>query len=449
MKIAKWIISLVCAGAVVSGVVMLIVWRLNQDTNEAQQPQARQNSATTVRTVEAKTGSVQAWVFAEGTVRSARREYLTFENPGRVAFVRPSEDGGELREGEQVKAGELLAHQDQRSAKADLASAEASMLEAQTREGVARAELDQARTDAALAQTTFGRFDVLSRKESASDQEFDEAKAQLAKAQAAVTRAQSQITAAQAQVKAAQSKVDQATVMLEKTELRSPIAGVAAYINVQEGIYFTPSFVRTDSESAALQTIPMVVIDSASYEVTVNIPSFERQRIKPGLPVVIVPTGDASSGGGELLASKADQSLEDILETFPVRGQVFSVNPAINPGGRAIQVKIRTTAGAEHIEDGMFVTVWVAADARDDVVVAPLDAFIYRENQPFVFTVDPMDPVARLQRVQLGMQGFVNREIVAGVKPGQRLVTDGRFLISDGTPVKLLDTPIATGGEVR
>ena len=214
MKIAKWIISLVCAGAVVSGVVMLIVWRLNQDTNEAQQPQARQNSATTVRTVEAKTGSVQAWVFAEGTVRSGRREYLTFEDPGRVAFVRPSEDGGELREGEQVKAGELLAHQDQRSAKADLASAEASMLEAQTREGVARAELDQARTDAALAQTTFGRFDVLSRKESASDQEFDEAKAQLAKAQAAVTRAQSQITAAQAQVKAAQSKVDQATVML-------------------------------------------------------------------------------------------------------------------------------------------------------------------------------------------------------------------------------------------
>ena len=218
---------------------------------------------------------------------------------------------------------------------------------------------------------------------------------------------------------------------------------------MREGNYFTPSHIRTDNESAALRTIPMVVIDPASFEITVNVPSYERSRIKMGLPVAIIPGGDESEGNGEVLATRSGESLEALLESFAVRGEVFSINPAVNPGGRTIQVKIRVKTGHGSLNDGMFVTLWIAAEARTSVVIAPLDAFVYRENQPFVLVVDSRENVARLRSVRVGMEDFANREILAGVEPGEKLVTTGRFLIGDGAPIKTLAPETGNSVEAR
>jgi multidrug efflux pump subunit AcrA (membrane-fusion protein) len=200
--------------------------------------------------------------------------------------------------------------------------------------------------------------------------------------------------------------------------------------------------VRTDSEAAALQTVPMVIIDPSRYEVTINIPAYERGRIEVGQPALIEPDNKGLEAAD--LPILDAPSPEFITDQFPVRGEVFSINPAVNPGGRSIQIKIRTTAGAERLQDGMFVTAWIAAEQRDDVVVAPLNAFVYRDNRPFVYVVDPQTGAVAARAVKLGLGGFTQQEILTGVEVGEQLVTDGRFQLSDGVRVEVLEAEPAS-----
>jgi len=459
----KRIITIATIVTVLAAAVTLAVWRpwasgasTGTDAPSAQ----RRRPSVTVRAVEAKLGSVQSWVFAEGTARAVLREYLTFENPGRVTYVKPGPDGGELREGHRVEKNHVLARQDQRQANAKVISAEAAVNEAKTQITVARAQLRQARTDHQLAKTTFSRYERLLEQHSASRQEYDEAQAQMDKSQAAVDRAESQVLAAQAQLNTTEAKLTESKVDLEETELIAPIDGVIAYKNIQTGRYFTPTQIRTDDETAALQSVPMVIIDPARFEITVNVPSYERRRIEPG-QTALIAAGEqnildmARDGQDEKATTRRSdfkqEENSDVaqLPYSPVRGAVFAVNPAISPGGRAIQVKVRADDPANRLEDGMFVTVWIAAQQRTNVVVAPVGAFTYRNNQPYVFVVNRQSDSVVLRRVTLGLQGFGVQQITSGVEAGELLVTDGRFQLSNGAHVRLLDNAGHVAGEAN
>lgn len=100
-----------------------------------------------------------------------------------------------------------------------------------------------------------------------------------------------------------------------------------------------------------------------------------------GQPVRILP------GGSSEVAALAAVELPATVEpqrprSWTARGEVYSVNPAVNPGGRSIQVQIRTTQGADHLRDGMFVACWIAAEQKPDAIVAPFDALLYEEIDP-------------------------------------------------------------------
>lgn len=409
-------------------------WRLSASAS-SDQMSGEAVVPTSVRVARVARGTVQSWVFAEGTARSVRREYLSFENPGRVVLVKDGLDGEDLREGDEVHAGEVLVRQDQRAILADITSAEATVAEARTQVTVAEAELTRARTEEDLASKTLERFAVLLEQESASKQEHDEAVASAALATAAVSQAESRLAASHSKVTSAEARLNQAELTLEDTELRAPMNGIVAYVNVKEGYYFTPSQVRTDSETAALQSVPMVVIDPSAFEVTVNIPSFSRGRVRAGQEAVVAVRPEAIS---KLGSSEPPVDGEDF-----VRGTVFSVNPAVSPGGRAVQVKVRVTEGAHLLEDGLFVSVWLAADSQEDVPLCPVSAFVFENNKPHVFVVDK--GVARRRSVELGLQEFSVQEVNSGLEAGELVVTDGRFRMSDGAHVRVLADDVEVG----
>ena len=103
----------------------------------------------------------------------------------------------------------------------------------------------------------------------------------------------------------------------------------------------------------------------------------------------------------------------------------------------------------------MFVTVWIRSEQREGVVIAPLDAFVYRDDRPVVFVAKGEPPVARVREVTLGSQGFEGQQVTGGVNAGDRLVTEGRFQVSDGAPLDVFDKnapkklprPAAGGGQ--
>lgn len=389
-----------------------------------------QETAVTVAVTEATLGDLQDWTFAEGTARSTRREYLTFENAGRITFVKD-----DLREGSQVKAGELLVNQDQRRLEADVDSSEASVTEAETQAAVAEADVKQAKTQLALAETTFARFASLLSKESASQQEYDEAKAEADNARAGLDRSTSQLTAAKAQIGAAKASLRQTEISFEETELRAPMDGIVARLNVEKGFYMTPSLLRTDSEETFLRTVPLLIIDPDSLEITLDVPPAQRDALRNGQEVLIKPGGGSASPGQLPADFSPDQ--------FEVRGEVYSVTPSVSPGNRALQVKVRTTTGAKFLRDGEFVTAWIASGTRENVVVAPHGAFVFRENEPFVYVVGPSGDRVEMRSVTLGLRGVEREEILAGVEAGERLVTDGRYQLSDGQKVSIVDSAAA------
>jgi RND family efflux transporter MFP subunit len=425
MKSRRWKSMVVVLGLGVS--LVFLSW-LRVATATGAQRAAAPPLPISVRAAKASRGVVQSWVFAEGTARSVRREYLVFQNAGRVTFVKDGADGEDLREGALVQAGELLAHQDQRSLLAEIESADATVAETKTQVAVAEAEQTRAHAEHQLAIKTLERFAVLLAQDSASKQEHDEAQTSTALAAAAVAQASSRLAAAHAKVTTAEARHKQAILSLEETELRSPIDGVVAYLNIKEGYHFTPSLIRTDSESAALQTVPMVILDPSAFEVTVNVPAYSREGVRPGQEALVIVRSDAIA---RLAAGNVPTDDEDF-----VRGTVFAVNPAVSPGGRAIQVKVRVTERVSLLKDGLFVSVWLAAEKRADVVLVPSQSLVYEDNRPHVFVVE--NGIARRRSVTLGLQEFTTQEITDGLQEGELVVTDGRFQVSQGAAVRLL-----------
>ena len=222
---------------------------------------------------------------------------------------------------------------------------------------------------------------------------------------------------------------------------------MVAYLNTEVGFYFQPSSIRTEDETSALSTAPIVVIDPTRFEVTVSVPAYQRLSLEPGQPARIVTGLDSTEEMVRGAANSADRGLGSLPEAT-VRGEVFAVNPAVSPGGRSVQVKIRTEAsdGPPPLQDGQHVTAWIQTATREGVVVVPLEALLFRDDRAFACVVDPATGTAELRALTLGLQGFDTREVLEGLEPGEVLVTDGRYQLSNGLPVRVIDAAEADRG---
>ncbi|MBU2550310.1 MAG: efflux RND transporter periplasmic adaptor subunit [Proteobacteria bacterium] len=389
----------------------------------------------TVKAVRARLGPIQAWVSGQGTARAVRREFLTFEQSGKVVFVKKGENGRELKEGDRVQGprgedaqGELLAKVDERDFLNQARIAEAELAQTRQQGGISRAQLDKALADLKMAEADVERYRKLYERAAVSKRELDFHLNRLKSAETAVEASRAQTGAAGSGVASARARVGQSQVALERTRIYAPFDGILTYVNIREGDYFSPNLVNLNSEESLLRTIPMVIIDPSRYEITLELPYFDAMLLTPGQPAFILAGGLSASGPDEASPGAA----------WTARGTVFSVNPAVSPGGRSVQVKIRTTQGAENLLDGMFVNCWIVAEEKKAAVVAPLNAFVYRQNRSYVFVVDEPSGQVAQRRVSEGIMGLTSQEISDGVTAGELLVTDGRHRLVDGSPVEVL-----------
>ena len=392
---------------------------------------AASEEAVSVRVANAETAAIQSWIYAQGTARASQREFLTFANQGRVAYVDPK-----LRVGSPVKKGQVIAYLEPERAGADLSSARAGLAGRQADLAAAKAAQGEAQANLELAQTTYERYRVLLEQNSASRQEYDQARAQLEQARAAARRAEVQIRAVQAQVESARAQVAQARVVVGDSRLVSPINGVLARLNIEQGRYFSPQVVQTGTEQGALRTVPALVIDTSQFEIRVDLPAFAFRQIAEGSEVVVgVGRIQAQAGGAQ--PQSAGPSPEAVQGDL--RGRVHAVSPSLDPETRTFEVVIHTTGKNPHLQDGEFVAVWIAGQQREKVVTVPLEALRYRNADPFLFVVDLQTGIAHERPVTLGPQESGRRAILKGVREGELVVTEGKARLNDGQRVKILE----------
>lgn len=151
---------------------------------------------------------------------------------GRLATV-------SAREGDDVKAGQVVAELDAEELKAQLRAAEAQVVQARKAVDETQAGVRKSRTDVAMAGKTLQRSKELVDRGYVSRDKLDRDQTGMDGAMAGMAQAQSRVAEANAAVAAAQARVDSIRATLDDTTLKSPIAGRVLYRLAQPGEVLT------------------------------------------------------------------------------------------------------------------------------------------------------------------------------------------------------------------
>jgi membrane fusion protein, multidrug efflux system len=286
-------------------------------------------------------------------------------------------------EGAQVKAGDLLFRIDP----APYVAAHALAV-AQLAQETARA---QQATDEAVRQAE------LLRQKAASRKEADDAQALAAAAKGARD--------------AAAAKASLAKLDLDYCEVRSPVAGIAGRRLRTEGTLVTPT-----GPDGLLTTI--VNADEVWARFGLSEDDFHR----------LFATGAKSAQGAEVTLLLPNGS------AYPVRGKIDFASPQVDTRLGTVQLRARFANADGGLLAGQFVRVRVTGGKAKDAALVPQLALVQAPSGRSVFVVGEGNR-AEARPVTLGEAQGANIVILAGLRPGDRVILNQLHKLRPGAPV--------------
>jgi multidrug efflux pump subunit AcrA (membrane-fusion protein) len=329
-----------------------------------------------------------------------------------------------------VKKGDVLFRLDDRTAKLRLEQAEAALRQAEARlglkEGVsfhenavadvaaARANYEAVLSQANLAQSDAGRYTSLYKSGDVSKSTFDSvqtrAKTAQEQASAALKLHEAALNAARQgynAVEGARAQVALARKTLEDTVIKAPFAGHVTARNVAVGEYI-------GAMNRANKIVRLVRIDP--IKLRLQVPEVEAAKLRVGMNTTAT------------VQAHSDKRFE---------GRLTAINPAVDPGSRAITVEASIHNPAGLVLPGMFAAGQIEQPAAEDAVYAPRAAILHDPNTDSYRVYVVEGQVARLRVVQLGKgrEGELV-QIATGVAAGALLAVGKLDRLYDGAPVR-------------
>jgi RND family efflux transporter MFP subunit len=216
----------------------------------------------------------------------------------------------------------------------------------------------------------------------------------------------------------AKGKYDVAKANLERTEtllgfatIKAPFSGVVARRLVDPGAFIPVATSGSAAQSAALLTL----MDFSRVRVQVAVPEVEVPLIKNGLPVKVTV---------------------DELPNRVFDGSVTRFAYALDEATRTMLSEIEIPNPQGDLRPGMFATVKIAVQQRNDALLIPLDALVVEKVKSSVFKF--ADGKARKVAVKTGFIDGVSAEILDGLKPDEPVILVGKQTLNDGQPVNAL-----------
>jgi membrane fusion protein, multidrug efflux system len=296
----------------------------------------------------------------DGVVEAVRQTVVAAQVAGAVTVL-------DVKAGDRVKAGQVLARIDARTAEQGAVASDAQVRSAQ-------ALLEVARKD-------FERQAQLHRQQYIS--------------QAALERAESQFKAAQAQAAALLAQADAARTTSGLHTVRAPYAGVVAEVPVALGDMAMPG--------RALMTI---------YEPGAL-------RVAAALPQSALPQ---SAAGSPLRGVRVELPGLPEAERWLDAAQV-QVLPTVDAATHTVLLRVPLPAGLTGVAPGSFARVWVPAADTAARLLVPRSAVVRRAELHAVYVVDAKG-VALLRQVRLGRSVGDSVEVLSGVSAGERVALD-------------------------
>jgi membrane fusion protein, multidrug efflux system len=286
-----------------------------------------------------------------------------------------------FKEGQMVKAGDLLAQIDPRPFQATLDQAVAK--KAQDEANLANAKLDQA------------RYATLAKQDFATRQQLDTQNSLVM-----------QLTAS---IAADSATIDAAKVQLDYTTIRAPISGRAGFRLIDEGNLVNAGQQTGIVSIAQLQPIAVIFTEPQEYVVRIN------QELATGSPEVTVRNADgAKLATGRLTIS--DNQVDLATGTIRLKAEFENKDNSLWPG--------------------LAVTTGLQLGVEKDALIIPAYAVQHGQNGLYVYVVDNQNR-AEVRPVKVAQQNTETAVISDGLKEGERVVTSGQLLLQPGAQVAI------------
>lgn len=337
--------------------------------------QPRNNPVLTVKTVRALQKAMPITVEANGYVTALNTVEVRPQTQNIVREVH-------VREGQDVRAGQLLFTLDERSDQSGLAKA--------------RADLAKSRADLAQAEMNLKRNEELAAKNFVS--------------QAVVDTARSQAEALRSTVRASEAAAQSSSVALGYNRITASISGRIGAINVRPGSLAQPA------------GTPMVTIAQLDpVAVSFTLPERELANIAATYP----------EGNAIVTAHLAnDQTLQ---------GKLYFIDNAADTQSGTIRMKARFDNSDRKLWPGTYVTLSLVTRTVQNAITVPAQALVTGPVKQFVYVVQ-QDGTVKPQDIEtLAIQNGV--AAVSGLPPGSRVVIEGSKNLRPGSKVREAEAP--------
>jgi membrane fusion protein (multidrug efflux system) len=342
---------------------------------------AQQSSALPVGTTPAEARPITQSTEFVGRIQAPERVEIRARVTGFLEDVL-------FKEGDVVKAGDVLYKIEQDTFQAAVQQAQGTLIQAQAT--LANASVNRARAQELLKTDTTSRM--------VFDQRVADEKS------------------AQGSVVIADANLKTANVNLGYTEITAPISGEIGLTKFTKGNVVGP-------DSGPLTTIvsrdPMYVIFPVSQRIFLQIEDqAQRSKIEQSLGVRIrFSNGTTYDQAGKI--NFVNVTVDQATDTVTVRA-TFA-----NPNGKLI--------------DGQLVQVAVEAEKPQDRVLVPQTAIIVDQQGTYVFLV--VDGKAEVRRVKLGGENGADVIVDDGLKGGEQVVVQGMESLRPGAAVLASPVP--------
>jgi RND family efflux transporter MFP subunit len=356
----------------------------------------------TEKPVEPARKTVIAPVVTLGEAVGERKASATGRIEARTRTVVAAQVMGSVRKvgfevGQSVREGDVLVEIDGAQVMASQAQAEAGRRAEMQMLVEAQAGIEAAKAQLELAQTTHRRMRQLFERKSLTAQEMDEANARLKQAEANLAMARARQTQVEARIAQAEQGVAVASIQAAYTKIRAPFSGVIADKQVQPG-------------AMALPGAPLFTIERAGgFRAVLDV----EERL----------AGTIRSGQRLLLHVEGQE---------PREATVSEVVPSLDPASRSLQIKADLPAMAG-LRTGAYVSgEWTLGQSK--VLMVPVAAVQERGQMQLVYVVE--DGVARSRMVSLGAARGGQREVLSGLRAGERVVAQLTEAVVDGVRIE-------------
>ncbi|WP_462383516.1 MdtA/MuxA family multidrug efflux RND transporter periplasmic adaptor subunit [Pseudomonas sp. Marseille-QA0892] len=342
-------------------------------------PRGFAGEPTPVRIAEASQADFPVNLTALGTVTASNTANVRARVNGLLTEIR-------FKEGQRVKAGDVLAIIDPRPYEVALKQAEGT--------------LQQNRAQLRNAQIDLDRYRGLFAQDSIAKQTLDTQEAQVAQFQGTIATNQ--------------AAVDQAKLDLQFTKVTAPISGRVGLRQVDIGNLVTTG-----------DTTPLVIItETRPISIAFTLPEAD-------LPAVLA----AYRNDSKLPVEAWDKGERNVLAT----GMLQSIDNQINLATGTVRLKAQFENKDESLFPNQFVNVRLRVRTLANATLIPSDAIQYGSIGTFVYVIGDEDKV-QVRPIKTGASNDTQTVVEEGVQPGESVVVEGTEQLREGSKVEIIET---------